>query len=528
MDGNLLETDGSAKKSPRPDSRRMVSSTLLGRHTHTTSSGGAAHIWQRGGTYLARGHHDGKAFGVTLGDDEDAAEQELRKILYQFDQGAFVRPSESIQLPLATGRPRLSLRELANQFLSEKRRTKGRQTAQNYRTRLQHVLAFAENPINLRRWPLAQDIDREFAIELRAALHQVFTTRNGRAGGPKKPLSQAQIINAVDTLRNLLHWARQPSINKLPAQWSNPLTRDIVGTRPEKDPLRTVALPFESRIRLINTMNARQLCRLAISMILPLRPEEVCGLLLSDVDLSKSWVEVGTRFSGGDHSKGRTSFKVPYPAELMPILVQCIGDRNEGPLLCSPAATPSQLQQPKSRDEIQRLFNARLATIEPSEVQNENDRKAVFRALLQDLGGLSPKQLGREFKRLARSIGITACLKDARHGVATAMERSGMDLLHLRYLTSHSTNDIMNAYVVLDPTSAMQKYFATIKPLLSALSKRAEALGISPAARAEAGVADRQLPDRGRWVQCAALADTEEDCMLVHMSWCTRKEPRRV
>ena len=47
-----------------------------------------------------------------------------------------------------------------------------------------------------------------------------------------------------------------------------------------------------------------------------------------------------------------------------------------------------------------------------------------------------------------------------------------MPHLELRYLTSHSINDIMNVYVNLDPVGAMDMYFATIRPLLDLVSQR--------------------------------------------------------
>ena len=38
-------------------------------------------------------------------------------------------------------------------------------------------------PAVRQRWPLAMDINRAFAVELRTFLHQYRTTRNGRPGG---------------------------------------------------------------------------------------------------------------------------------------------------------------------------------------------------------------------------------------------------------------------------------------------------------------------------------------------------------
>ena len=53
--------------------------------------------------------------------------------------------------------------------------------------------------------------------------------------------------------------------------------------------------------------------------------------------------------------------------------------------------------------------------------------------------------------------------------------------LEMRYLTSHSTDDILNQYASLDPVRAMNLYFDTIRPLLGAIRERAVALGLPDA-----------------------------------------------
>jgi hypothetical protein len=119
------------------------------------------------------------------------------------------------------------------------------------------------------------------------------------------------------------------------------------------------------------------------------------------------------------------------------------------------------------------------AEARPGTIETMQDRKELFRQLLVELGGLSTDALAEQFKRLAKRLGLNGTtLKDLRSSISTDMERSGIDLLNLRYLTSHSTNDIMNEYVSLNPCAAMAKYFATIAPLLGALAERSRYLGI--------------------------------------------------
>ena len=65
--------------------------------------------------------------------------------------------------------------------------------------------------------------------------------------------------------------------------------------------------------------------------------------------------------------------------------------------------------------------------------------------------------------------------------ITTDMHRSGISELAVRYLTGHAANDIMNAYISLDPGHEMAKYFEYIDALLVRLHNRALKLGIATA-----------------------------------------------
>jgi len=463
--------------------RPMVPSQLMGSHSHTALCGTSVHVYRRGDQYLARGRYQGRVFGEAIGRTQAEATARLRQLIVEIENGSFVRPSERRTGLLSSGKvPRLSLRQLVNEFLTEKRKLRGRRTADNYRCRLRPVLDFAEQPVCLRRWPLAMDIDRDFAIELRAFLHRHAVTRNGRAGATPKLMSGGQIVNVLECLRTLLSWARQAEVRKLPVTWASPVTTDLVGSRPGKDPLRQDPLPLEARIRLIGLMDRWQLCHLACSVVLPLRPEEATGLLVSDVDFAQGWLAIGTRLEGADFTKGRTSFKLPFPDELQPLLRACIQERREGPLLRSrkvfegrsPALSLSSLA------ELTQLYQQKLSRLPPHSILAEQDRKQVFRSLLRELGGVSEDQLARECRTLLGQMGLGngVSLYTLRSSVTTSMERAKLPFLELRYLTSHTVNDILNQYVSLDPVSAMRSYYESIRELLDALKRQALLVGL--------------------------------------------------
>lgn len=72
-----------------------------------------------------------------------------------------------------------------------------------------------------------------------------------------------------------------------------------------------------------------------------------------------------------------------------------------------------------------------------------------------------------------------ASLYTLRGSVTTSMKRANLPHLEMKYLTSHSIDDIMNVYTSLDPVGAMKQYFDTIQPLLMAITERATVLGLT-------------------------------------------------
>ena len=456
----------------------MVRAELLGRHTHSTRSGVDVHVWVRQGKFLARGSQKGKRFGVTLGTGEIEAEACLRHLLVELDTGAFKRPSEKRKRPLKTDPfPRRTIREACNEFLVEKRRLRGKKTAADYQSRFISLFAFAEDPENRRRWPYLEDIDRQFALEFRAFLHQRMTTRNGHSGATPRPMSARQIRNVLSCSGTLLNWAKDPQVNLLPTYFINPFTCEILVPCPKKDPLRPVVFPLEFRIHLVEHMDLWQLMHFAIALTLPLRPEDYTGLLISEVDFKRHMLRFGTRFGGRDFNKGVQEFSTPFPAEIVPLLRTCVGQRSEGPVLQSRPIFEGR-RHPKivvhSPDELAALFDRDLSLQPSNEIQTAQDMKRLFRKWLVRCGGVSVNAMSREFQRILTktSSARTGRFYDLRGSTNTELERAGVSHLVQRYVTGHTTDDILHEYVSLDPHQEMRKHFAAIAPLLEAMSGR--------------------------------------------------------
>lgn len=460
----------------------MVRSELLGSHEHQTTCGKRIHIWQRGDRYLARGRYNGHQFGVTLPDDPVLAASGLRRLMVSIENGTFKPPSEQRRQPVKTGpAPRLTIRELCERFLTEKRRLRGKKTTQDYKARLVPLIELSEQPEAKRQWPLAMDVDRNFAVLLPTALHKRTVNRNGRPSVAEKHMSPRQIFNVLDCVRTLFHWARKPDVNLLAITFINPFTKEIVGEKAKKDPLRPIPIPLNQRVNLVVMMDAWQLCHFALPLVLPLRPEDYAGLLISEVDFEQSVLRFGTRLGGRDFNKGRQSFTTPFPTAIGPLLRRCVAGRADGPLLRRRAIFEGRSQPSlvvDSSADVVAHFDTALQRAPDGDIQAAQDSKRLFRRILREMGGVSEDVLAREFKPLLARVMPSNVKRfyDLRASCSSELERCGVSHLVQRYVTGHTTDDIMYQYNSLDPVSEMQKYFVSIGSLLTAISKRAAEL----------------------------------------------------
>ena len=464
------------------DSRKMTKSILLGQHSHRTAIDVTVNIWQRSGKYIARGRHVGKSFGKTLGSDRTAAEIELRDLLGQLDRDAFVLPCDAPKRQVSsTIKMRASLREMIDAFLKEKRQLRGKKTVRDYTGRLFPLIQFSETQDVIRRWAKPKDINREFALELKSWLFQYQTSRNGKPGAPLRPMSPRQTVNVLATCRTLIHWAIRTG-GFLPASFVNPFTDEIVGTAPKKNPLSEAALSVELRIQLIGSMDIWELLIFSVPFTLPLRPEDYTGLTIADVDWSRRRLLFGSRAGNIDFNKGRQDFVVPIPLEIEMLLRHSIDGRQTGPVFLS----RRHLNRTNPRvsytteNEFVDAFKSHIRKLSPGEVQCANDWKQRFRRFLIQCGGVSSDAVAKAFKALLQRTEITSHMKlyDLRSSLSTDLEHAGVSHLVQRYVTGHTTSDIMNAYVTLDPDAEMQKHFLRIAPLLDAIRCRAIELGI--------------------------------------------------
>lgn len=448
----------------------------------------AVHIWTREGKYLARGSFEAKRFGATLGADEQRAEVNLRRLLNELEDGTFLRPSD----PAAKRRgqkksiPCLTIGQLVEEFVEDKVKTLGVKTAQTYQSRLAHLVAFASMPETHRRYPLAQDIDRDFANEFARLLQHKTVSANGHPNGSRQPMKPSGRRNVLETARDLLNWASKPTTRRLPPDFVQPFTREIVGRKPRKNPLRQVDFGLERRIRMVRMADPYQLVHVVPRFVLPSRPEEICGLLISEIDFQQQTLWFGTRFDEGDWTKCRTSFHLPYPPQLQPLLLATVGNRGEGPVFRKRAVFERRAEPRISVNrpgDLEREVGEAVRNAPRDEPVGPNDSKPICRRIIQDAGGVAPKELAEEFARMKMYAGVDtdAPFYNLRHAITTEYDRLGIPQNIKKYVTDHPLTDILDEYTSLDleqVTRHLQEHWAFAAELLETIAERADQLHV--------------------------------------------------
>jgi integrase len=482
---SFTESYGNPTLSAKPErSRKMLRGTLGGRHEFVSQNGHRVQIWMRDGKYLARARWQGGQIGKTLGTDGSSAELSLHRMLIEMDDGTFLPASDARQQRFSTAPiPKHSIRSLANAFLVDQRKVTGKKTAHTYGSRLEHVIRFAELSKSQKSWPLAASINRQFAVELKNFLFTQEVTRNGKDDGPRKRMSPKMVRLCLEAARTMFNWAARPEVRQLPPSFANPISNEIIGPKLSKDPLRKNPVPVGVRVRMVQNMDAWQLCNLAPLLIVPLRFEDLAGAKISDFDLDQRRWNLGTRVGGSDFNKGHVSFILPLPSELCAILQFMVVNRSDGPMFLSRrGATKRRTAKPMfdSHEEFESLCEAAIHRSSKDDVATEQDRKEVIRRLLRECGGVSVDEIGREVRALYDAAGVAPSIRpyDLRAATTTDLNNAGLRHLELRYLTGHSVNDILNEYTSLEPEAEIEKYFRSIEPLLKAIGDRASELGV--------------------------------------------------
>ena len=257
-----------------------------------------------------------------------------------------------------------------------------------------------------------------------------------------------------------------------------PVTQEILGREVPKDPFRPNPLSEGEKIKIVVAATDCELLVIGLFILLADRADELAGLCIEDLDQSRRHLLFGINNSDKNFTKGHTAFRIPYPQALEGLMGRLIAGRCQGPLI---RQVSCQKQREDQSVDLVAGWQAEAAKT-PSRVQTPNDKKSLFRMVMRKSGGASADYIGKLFAKVAKKAGLRGiqpgfCRDSATH----LMERSGMSHLSLRYLTSHSTSDILNTYTGLDIDAEMGKYYAMVPNLVQAIAIRFPPLPVETA-----------------------------------------------
>jgi hypothetical protein len=284
-----------------------------------------------------------------------------------------------------------------------------------FRSALDHYLAFTRLPAIGAKYPSAGRAGRDFALRLSAYLESLEIAPNGRPGAPKRRMLGQDFV--LDTVRAMFQWAGDAERgNCLPPGFLNPFRRQVLDRRRVAagmfgEPDITVAMAHA----FLETCDTFQLRLFAPLALLGLRAAEPIYLFHELIEHDTLHVACLEELEHA--TKGLQNKRLP----LLPALTALLKPQATG-LLYLRRAVAEGRERPKLQGaSLQQVIEECSRRWQGT--SSVGERLRIRRAVLDDVGALTYKQIQGEFTGLAQRLHwpAAATLKDLRHLFATCM-----------------------------------------------------------------------------------------------------------
>lgn len=347
------------------------------------------------------------------------------------------------QRTAGAGRRRLAHEELVQRYLEDlrKRADAGSLSPASVRrltSALGHYQDFVAQPMIVKEFPYAVNINRDFRLTFDAYLTGKQIHPNGHAHTPLRPMrGQAFIMDAV---RAMLEWASDAERgNLIPDTFRNPFrgpkaVREVFKGDPLAEP--TITLPMT--VTLVAHCDRFQLRLFTPLILFGLRAAEPCLLFRNHVDAD--WLRVCCIPELIYWTKGRRDKRFPLIADLQPFWDFLRDTSAPGLLYQRRSVVEGRELAPLRQASLAELieeFQNRCARSKPT---GTAERIRLREQLLRQAGALNYDHVEQEFQRLARSLcwRPQATLKGFRHAFATMLGNTPMAEAYKKYLMGHS------------------------------------------------------------------------------------------
>lgn len=333
-------------------------------------------------------------------------------------------------------RSRLTCSELIDHYLKDagERAASGEidfRTVVRYRSALEYLRIFSEQPAISRSHPHAASIDRRFLLEFGTFLQERLISPNGHKNTASRQMRGQHYV--LQSVRSAFSWAADPERgNLLPAEFRRPFQRATGAMRrPTIDPTREPPITIEMAIKFVGACDEFQL-RLFLPLILfGLRASEPMWLFREDVE--QGWLNVRSHPGLDYQTKGRRDKRIPLLVTCADLWEFWLQNNSAGLVL---RRRLSDASPAPSFDLLVSQHQTRCRN-DKTTVQARRESRDQ---LLRDSGGLNYDQIDSEFRLISKGLGwkAAATLKGFRHLFATSLENSGCPESYRRYFLGHS------------------------------------------------------------------------------------------
>ncbi len=393
---------------------------------------GKVSVFRRAASWLLYYRENGTPRKIRIGPDRREAERRAAEVNAQLAHG----------LPSTFSYERISVEDLVRLWLENHDLVlrSSVATVSRYRAATDHFLRFAQaNHIGLMADCVTPRIAESFVKHLRS----LMVSPNGHTKTPRRKLRDKGLIYILGVCRSLFNYAARQ--RHLPPYARNPFTDLGIERMKIEDAKPTGVLSQEEESAFLAACDPWQFRVFFTLAFTGMRPGELCHLLVEDVNLFTRTAAIRNRPELGWKTKTRAERKVYLFDELLAVVQELAAGRTCGPLfLARHFAAGVELPSLAGKDarDLAREFDTRVAAgaqqggLAWGRLAEEHASRRFWR----EMGAITPKEVRREFIRVARKIGRRdlTCPKLWRHQMATAMQEASVDPFARKEIIGHT------------------------------------------------------------------------------------------
>jgi len=401
---------------------------------------GRVSIYRRAASWCIYYRENGKARRIRIGPDRKEAERRAAEVNAQLVH----------EIPSAYGYERVPVAELARLWLDHHELVlrSSVTTVRRYRAAAEHMLRFVrEQHPKL----MADGVSPRIAESFVKYLRRSKVAPNGKAKGKKRPLRDNTVVFILGVCRAMFNYAARQ--RHMPPYAPNPFTELGLRRIKVEDAKPTPILTPQEESAFLEACDPWQFRVFFTLAFTGMRPGELCHLLVEDVDLAGRLLHIRNHPDLGWKTKTRSERKVYLFDELLVVVRALAGGCAHGPLFLDRKFASGEERPPLGSKDVPSLIrklHARVAAAS-EDIGEDVTRDMAERIAIRfwtDMGATTPKQVRREFIRVAKKIGRPdlTCPKLWRHQMATAMQSADVDPFVRREVIGHTRLETTRLY----------------------------------------------------------------------------------